>query len=123
MVAHLQQPHGDGHGHAQRAQRPLALGDGPGVALQLPQQVRQVHVDLLHRLEEPRTRKQAVQDQDRDWHWDWVAVWDVATCWTGAAAAAAGLLEDLDPDWLTVWSDPASPVKAQRKEESPQSTG
>ena len=54
--SHLQQPDRDGHGDAQRAQRPLPLSDGPGVALQLPQQVGQVHVDLLHRLQEPEGR-------------------------------------------------------------------
>ena len=50
---YLQQADGDGEGHAGGAQWAFALGHGPRVPLELPQQVRQVHVHLVHRLQEP----------------------------------------------------------------------
>lgn len=53
---YLQQANSNGHGHAQRTQRSLSLSDRPGVTLKLPQQVSKIHVDLLHRLQEPEPK-------------------------------------------------------------------
>lgn len=65
VVFYLQQADSDGHGHAQRAQRSLSLSDRPGVTLKLPQQVSEIHVDLLHRLQEPdpKTRHRMITFQ------------------------------------------------------------
>lgn len=43
-LLYLQKANGNGKGDTGGAERPLALRDGPGVSLQLPQQVRQIHV-------------------------------------------------------------------------------
>ncbi len=52
-VRGLEQSHGDGEGDARGSQGPVALLHRPGVALQLPQEVRQAHVAGGNGLQEP----------------------------------------------------------------------
>lgn len=116
-ASHLQQTHSNGHGHAQRAQWSLSLSDGPRVTLQLPQQVSQVHVNLLYWLQKPEKHTRAhVMPRQHAGNLGTRARIGVGqlpqrqmfvfTCWI----EAAGRFEDLVPDWLKVWSDQASPA-------------
>lgn len=50
---YLQQAHGDGQCYSSRPQWSLPLWYRPGISLQLSQQVCQVHVYLMDRLQEP----------------------------------------------------------------------
>lgn len=52
---YLQQSNSNGKGNACGTERSLPLRNRPGVSLQLPQKVSQVHVYCLHRLQKSKT--------------------------------------------------------------------